>query len=386
VHRKQRQASVGSERDSGEIVYCCKLLTVICCVLFSVSPPARGADQDDQEKAPPPLVRRIYDVTELVRVPEVDAGVSAILSPADLSPMRAAQGRSGSGLASTREPATSQGRVEELSRLLQAEIDTNSWADNGGAQGTIRFYETRLIITTSAQNHESIAKFLAELQQQSSRCVRLRATWAALTDEELRSVLEAPQGKTSEGKGARIVNMAALERINGAMRYKAEINALNNQRVNVTAGRARSVLSDLEGIVGNAAAVLQPTIDLVLAGAALQVRPVLSTDSREVTLDIRAVVSRWDPADGPPLKIPQPVASSQPTGSVAPANVRAAPPVEVERLNLPVQLLATATKVPVGRAVLIGGMTGDSGTTDDRRPLYLIIETSTQSAAATTQP
>ena len=109
------------------------------------------------------------------------------------------------------------------------------------------------------------------------------------------------------------MDMAAVERVKGAVRNRAEINTINGQRVNVTAGRARSMLSDLVAVVGNSSAAFQPTIDLVLSGTALQVTPVLSADGSMVTLDLRAVLGRWDPPDGAPIRIPNTMVTTQPT-------------------------------------------------------------------------
>jgi hypothetical protein len=351
------------------------LCPVLALVLF-ISGLATAADEDGQEKPPPPPVRHVYDVSELVRGSLVDADTSAVMPPTELSSTRRLQGRSSSNQGQRAEATPLQSRLDELSKLIQFQIDPTSWRDAGGVGGSIIAYDTQFIITTTAANHAQIVELLAELQKQAERCVRIRATWAALSEDELRSVLKPPAAKGEGDAGTRTVDLAAVERIKDAVRYRAELNTLNGQRVNVTAGRARSVLTELDPVVGTAAAAVDPTFDLVLAGAALQVRPTLSADGAAVTLDLRAVVSRWDPADAPPLKIPQPVASSQPAagGAAPPPATRAAPPVEVERLNMPVQLLTTAVKIPTGRAALVGGMTADHAAPDDHRPLYLIIE------------
>jgi hypothetical protein len=357
-----------------------QLLLIISLTLWCTNQSTRAADQDTQEKPPPPPVRHIYDLTELVRDPFIDTD-TAVLPPTELGVTHQAQTRSQNSSQQARDLNSVQSRLEEIRKLIQSEIDPVSWHDNGGSEGSMLAYDTRLIITTSAQNHAQISQMLAELQKQSSRPVRLRATWAALTDDELKAVLDPPSETNNNNAGVRIVNLAALDRIKDAVRYRAEINTLHGQRVNVTAGRARSVLSGLEAVVGNGAAALEPTIDLVLAGACLQVRPILSADSATVTLDLRCVISRWDAADAAPRKIPQAVASTQPTGAPAPPPpppaTQPAPAAEIERLNMPVQLIATTAKIPTGRAALIGGMTADHGAKDDHRPLYLIIEATT---------
>src|SRR5258706_10275216 len=265
------------------------------CITLCLTGLARAADQDGQEKPPPPPVRHIYDVTELVRLPLVDADTSAVMPPTELNSQRRPSGGGGIGSSTAQsrpEPTPLQSRLDELSKLIQFQIDPTSWRDAGGSEGSIIAYDTRFIITTTPQNHAQIAELLAELQKQASRCVRLRATWAALSDDELNSALEPPPANGEANTGPRIINLAAVERSKDAVRYRAELNTLNGQRVNVTAGRARSVLSDLEVVVGTAAAGMEPTIDLVLAGAALQARPALSGDSAAVTLDLRAVISR----------------------------------------------------------------------------------------------
>ena len=45
--------------------------------------------------------------------------------------------------------------------------------------------------------------------------------------------------KQKQGRGPRLVEVPAVERLKGAVRFRAEINCLNGQRVNVMAGRAR---------------------------------------------------------------------------------------------------------------------------------------------------
>jgi hypothetical protein len=354
-----------------------QLLLIISLTLWCTKQSSHAADQDNQEKPPPPPVRHIYDVTELVRDPFVDIDASEVLPPTELGASRRPEARSQNSSQQARDLDSVRSRLEEIRKLIQSEIDPVSWRDAGGSESSMLAYDTRLIITTRAENHAQISQMLAELQKQSSRPVRLRATWAALTDDELKAVLDPPSETNNNNAGVRIVNLAALDRMKDAVRYRAEINTLHGQRVNVTAGRARSVLSGLDAVVGNGAAALEPTIDLVLAGACLQVRPILSADSSTVTLDLRCVISRWDPADAPPLKIPQAVASTQPTGAPAappPPATQPAPAAEIERLNMPVQLLATTARIPTGRAALIGGMTADHGAKDDHRPLYLIIE------------
>jgi len=151
---------------------------------------------------------------------------------------------------------------------------------------------------------------------------------------------------------------------------------LNGQRVNLSAGRARSVLSDVEANVGTDAAAMAPVIDLVLSGAVLNVLPVVSADGSTATLKLRAVTGRWDKADAPPIKLALPVAGSQPSVKPPPAPPPPQGTMDLERLNMPVHLVSTTVKMPTGVAVLVGGMTADAEPqhAEDHRPVCLIME------------
>jgi hypothetical protein len=356
----------------------CILCLVTCAAVIGRPRTATVAAADDappEEKPPPPPVRQIYDVTDLLTEPSVDRESVAVLPLTELG--RRSPPVAGSDQAQrTEQPMARSERIDQLVKLLE-EIDTDIWRDNGGATGNIRIYETRLIITAPAQTHAKLAEFLGDLRKGQARPVRLRATWAALSQEELQSVL-MPTDPTKKPPAVRLVDLAALERLKGAVRFRGEINCLNGQRVNLMAGRARSVLTDLEMNVGTGAAGFVPTIEFVLSGASLTAMPVVSGDGSRVTLELRSVTGRWDKSDAPPIKIPLPVADSGP--STKPARPGT---MDLERLNMPVQVVATAVRIQTGVAAIIGGLTADAEPqhADDHRPVYLIMEVWAEGAA-----
>jgi hypothetical protein len=351
------------------------------------------AQQQGEEKPPPPI-RTIYDVTDLVVQPVVEADSSGVVPPTELGGARPRSQGSGSGFRAQQPPAGSSlaERVDQLAKLIEESIDPASWRDNGGSDGWIRGYQTRLIVSASPENQAKVATLISDLRQSEGRSVRVRATWAALSEEELKSVLvtggaaaAGRAGAERPARGPRLVDLAAVERLKGAVRFRAEINCLNAQRVNVMAGRARSVLTSLDAVVGTGAAALEPTIDLVLSGATLTVTPVLSGSGAAVTLDVRAVAGRWDKADAAPIRVPAAVASSQPAGVPPAPPALPGPATEVERLNMPVHVVATAVRVPVGVAALVGGITPADGGEEGQgsqagqegqggRVVYLILE------------
>lgn len=341
------------------------LLLGLC---VSVEPLVADDVATTEEKPPPPPIRKIYDVTDLVSDPAVEMGAGAILPPTELTGARPRSQGSRNAPPQQERVSTTSERVDQLAKLIMESIDPTAWRDAGGSEASLRGYQTRLIVIASPENHAKIAELLADLRAVEGRGVRIRATWAALSDEELQSVL-APTPDAATGR-ARLVDVGKLDGVKGAVRFRAEINCLNGQQVNVMAGRARSVLTSLDAVVGNAAAAMEPTIDLVLSGAMLTVTPVLSGDGKAVTLALRSVAGRWDKADAAPIKVPSPVASSQPATPIV-----AGPPTEVERVNMPVHVVATVARVPTGVAALIGGITAEGEQGGESRPVYLIVET-----------
>jgi hypothetical protein len=351
---------------------------VLCIILGSAT-----ADDAQLDKPPAPLVRRIYDVSDLALSSAVDASTTAVVPPTDLStgrdPRSGARGGGGGGGGglfggNTPKTTTLAERTDAIGKLIQDSIEPKTWG-NATGEGWIRGLGPRLIIQTTAATHAQIAEFLADLRKNQNRTIQIRATWVALSDDELRSV-------TTPAKGSALsrVDLRAIDQIKGAVLHQTEICALTGIAVNVTAGRARSVLSSLDAVVGTGAAALQPNIDLLLSGTALQLTPVLSPDGASVRIDLRAVESSWEPADSAPIKIPGPVAATQPTvAEVAPPHSAApasTPPVEIERLNLPVHYITTSVRIPTEQATLIGGFAANSKG-QDARHWYLVIEATT---------
>jgi hypothetical protein len=365
-------------------------LTIIsgACVAFCLFLAGATADDAKKEKPPAPQVRKIYDVSDLALNSAIDASTTAVVPPTDLStgkdPRSGARGGggggggglfgNGGGLGNAPKTTTLAERTEAIGKLIQETIEPSTWGSAEG-EGWIRSLGPRLIVQNTDAAHAQIAEFLADLRKNQNRSIQISATWVALSDNELRSVT-VPSTTPAKGSALSRVNLSAIDQIKGAVLHRTEISTLTGIAVNVTAGRARTVLSSLDAVVGSGAAALQPNIDLLLSGTALQLTSVLSPDGASVRIDLRAVESSWEPADGPPIKIPGPIAATQPTvpslSSPAPAST---PPAEIERLNLPMHYITTSVRIPTQQATLIGGF-ATSAKDSDARHWYLILEAS----------
>jgi hypothetical protein len=348
------------------------LLTSISLTTFAADP------ANPLEKPEPPPVRKFYDVTDLVHAPEFTFAAQ-IAPPTDINTGPRVSGggyMSGSGN-SPPKPETTADRTDRLEKLIESTVEPAGWQDAGGSEASMTAYGTRLIVTARPATHAKLAELLDELRRHELRGVRLRLTWAALSDAELAAAIVPPAGgNQSTAATARTIDLRAIDKLANAVRHRAELNALNGRRVGLNAGRARTVLANVSAAVGNASAALEPSIDVVLAGVTFDAVPALSGDASTVTLDLRSIVGRWDAPDAPPIRIPAPVATTTaaaaaPIAAKAGRNDDDAP--KIDRLNMPVHALTATVKIPTGRAILVGGMTGPTDN-DDPRPLYLIVE------------
>lgn len=68
--------------------------------------------------------------------------------------------KAGGGASATK---TRRAAMKNLAELIENTIDRTSWIDNGGTVGSLRFFHTTLVVTTTVRDQEAIAKLLAEL-------------------------------------------------------------------------------------------------------------------------------------------------------------------------------------------------------------------------------
>ena len=103
-------------------------------------------------------------------------------------------------------------------------------------------------------------------------------------------------------------------------------------------------------------------IVLGLVGLVLQVTPLLSPDGQTAVLDLVSVATDWGAVEG----------GIEMSGISGEHGTTSRPVAKLDRINLGVQQMRTTVRVPVGKAVFVGGMTRDPG--NDDRQLYLIAE------------
>jgi len=321
---------------------------------------------------------RVYDVRDLLgsvadypftgtmagsEVRRPDPAPSATDPP---KPQEASTGGAAMTPANTAPPPR-QDPNDQLIRLFMDAIDTDSWRDNGGSKGTIRIMSGRLIVTQTEENQKGVASILGQLRETNAVVVRVRAHWLLLQPGEVDSLYKKPAagGETGRPQPAYPeIDRDALEKAGGKSgHYRAEIVCFDSQTVHITSGRARRVLSSVTAVVGTEAAAYEPVPETVRSGLVLQFTPVLTADRRAARLDVYSTFADVDAAatTAPPL----PLAAEHAVGAGS----------VVDRYQAQSQELRTTVSVPVGRPILVGGMTLDptaKGT--DSPQLYLVVE------------
>jgi hypothetical protein len=102
---------------------------------------------------------------------------------------------------------------------------------------------------------------------------------------------------------------------------------------------------------------------MVQDGICLQLMPSLPQESATATIDIENIVSEWGG-----------LAASPPAPTSQPMNMEA--PGSLDRVDIQVQQLHTTIAVPVGKPILVGGLSLPSraGKDLDGKQMYLVIE------------
>jgi len=319
------------------------------------------------------------------------------------------EGGSGGGYASAGTPGeTSEPRggnsftlsAEDLMEAIATFIEPESWSRNvqgGGAE--IGQLGHSLVVRQSADAHKQIEDFLEALRAENgaTQTVTVEAVWLQLDSEQLAKL------KTAIAEGS----AAGGEILDGP--YRGQVTCFNGQTVHIVSGRLQTVLQGGIPIVSGGGAVgYQPTMITPHVGAMLEITPTLLPGDKAAIVNVQSSVTRWD-RPGPAAELGGGISETnqdQPDGkdkSRAPGGIGGAEggvgagrpggmmafmagglganvsqPVQVDRINVVAQQLATSLRVPLAKPVLVGGMTfpGSEGTQTADSQLYLVIKIS----------
>jgi hypothetical protein len=243
--------------------------------------------------------------------------------------------------------------IDTMMVAIEETVDPPSWKFNGGTVGSYSTLNGELLITQTPQNLSKIDAIFTQLRSDRSSTVRVRADWILLQPGQVNELLK--NGRDEKSATPEVSRDALDKMAASAVRYTAEVSCFSGQTVNLSSGRAKSLVTEATPIVGGGGAIgydVKP--ELVHYGVALQVLPVVSGGS--VTMDLLGEVSQTQ--DEPAT---QPAASGLANG--------------VDRLNAVVQHFHTTLQAPLNKSVLVEGMTIDPTFAQPQgAQLYLIVE------------
>ena len=282
---------------------------------------------------------------------------------------------------------SSYAAADELVDLIQTVIDPDSWDEVGGA-GNCTLYDQVLAISQTVAIHLEIEAFLDALraQRQAVPTVVVDARWLVLDSDLLDRLLG--DRKPRDADAAQVaVDPEALDLLTRTVpSYRARINCVSGRKAYLAAGDRRTVVHGAIPVVGSGVGY-QPVIRIPNVGLVLEIRPTVDRGMKTALVDIDSTVTRWRKPDRA-LRVGTRFSPSEMEYSYDGAKERVEEPggegsVDVDRVNLPTQQFAASVRVPLGKPILVGGLTlspttdangGQAG--EERKQLYLVVRTS----------
>lgn len=337
-----------------------RILAIVVLMLLTMSLYA----QSTQPAEAPVTVLRTYNISDLVRatqdyplpdtavpmpypVPTGPGGGGFVPSPG---------GMGGAPFGPAKVLRAPVADVGSIVQLIQETINPQSWVENGGAEGKISTLGTLLIINQTAQGHNAIQELLSQLRQDlgPASMVCVRAYWISLQPDEAQKLM-------GKGQPAPQQTPEVPDELLDASKIYCQLQTMcfSGQTVHISSGREQTVIGDVEAVVGTEAVAVSPKPTIVLAGVQMQVRPQIVPDTQAAVIDVSSTVAETNSITASPVRSP----TTQSTTT------------EIDRRNGIRQNLQTTVRLPMGKKILIGGMTLEPASQSGRQ-IYLVLEVS----------
>jgi len=340
------------------------VLVLGCALVVRVL--AEEADNEPPKREP--LVLRMYDVTDLLvarrdypwpgmSLPVIQISPHPAL-PSSIEFRQVSPWGPTPGLDEPREPAPS---LDEITAIVQRSINVQSdagvaaWSDEGGPAsiGRLSFV---LVITQTPAAHKKIEDLLNGYRKlvHGVPLVTIQAKWVQVDADKAEKLLAG-------GAAAPVLSPGALSQAGAKTVHQGHVRCFDCQTVHLLSGKYQAYLAGVTPVVAQGSLGCDTYASAVLSGAALQVKPVLIPNEESVTLSVASYVGEVEEIRTRPL--PE---LGQVTGNAG------AVKVDLDLPSLFVHTFATTIKVPLGKPVLIGGMTQPGA--EKGKVLCLVLE------------
>jgi hypothetical protein len=345
-----------------------RLMIPILCVLCLLPVFLRGAAPASQPANSKGMMVRTYDVSDLLRL-ERDYPLDASMIPISGATPAAEGGGGGGGGGGSRRPEiagptnTNPVTIGTLLQMIATTIDPESWGGaNGGGAARITGVGNVLVVSQTAENQSVIADLLESLAKETAApyMVAVRAYWLMLEPADLESITKAAGEKT-----------VALKEVPPQLLDSKKVYAtgqtlgFSGQTVHIMAQKARDVITGADPVVGTGVVGYNVRMTAMNSGVALQVTPRIHSSGETAVIDLQSFVNEvGDPA---PVDVTKITATSQPESQIGEL-------MKLDRVNTVTQQFSSTVRIPLGKKILIGGMTMEPSRTESSRQLYLVVE------------
>jgi hypothetical protein len=277
------------------------------------------------------------------------------------------------------------GGTDDLIDLITTVIAPDTWDDVGGP-GSCVVYDRVLVVSQTIAIHLEMEAFLDTLraQRQAVPTVVLDARWLLLDSDLLDQLLGDRKPRNADTAPV-AVDPRALDLLTRTVpSYRARITCVSGHKAYLAAGDRRSVVHGAIPVVGSGIGY-QPVMRVPNVGLVLEICPTIELGRKMALLDLQSTVTRWRKPDRA-LRVGTHWPPSQSEDFFTGETVEepgGASSVDVDRVNLPAQQFAATMRVPLGKPVLVGGLTlspttdaDDRQVDEERKQLYLIVHTS----------
>jgi hypothetical protein len=272
---------------------------------------------------------------------------------------------------------------DSLIDMITSTVAPTSW-DQVGGPGSIAPFGRLLVVSQKLGVHRQVESLLADIRakRQAMPTLVLDLHWLWLDATQYGQL--AGGRAAPAGRAVLSVDAKALEQLaRTAPGFHGRIACSSGQLVHLASGDRRSAITSAIPVIGSGVGY-QPVIQVPNAGVVLEVRPTVAPAAETALLDVRSTVTRWgkpEPtahigAAWPPseLKEGEQETVPVPEGSAS---------VPVDRPVMPAHQMAATIRVPLGRPVVLGGLTfapaedaGLAKAAENSKQLYLIATTS----------
>ncbi len=313
-------------------------------------------------------------------------------------------GNAGGGAASNAQ--ATQKLVDDITNLIKETVDRESWIDNGGKVGQLKFLSGQLIATQTAENHRQMVGLLDKLRESKAIQVSIETRFLTVQRNFIEDIgvdadfffninnpnkfspisvqqttadftknpstpvpgsIASSGSQTSPGiqvQGSFLdqfqVNFlvtATQATTNSTIVTAPRVTVFNGQQAFVVIGAQQAYVSDLEAVAGQGVGLFNPIVDTVTSGVRLVVQPTVSADRKYVTLSLQPQVSQLVSLVNFPVFGVQQNNNNNNNGNGNNNNQSQAFQGQIQLPLINLTSVNTIVSVPDGGTLLLGGQT-----------------------------